>query len=197
MSLPKIDDFDLLEIIGTGSYSTVHRARNKVRFNKCFLCFGCIDWIIYVFAALQTVLRDKMCCKVQSITIRHRKSTARNKTTKNIKSQAHRGNDRFSLGRKVSWHHSNSIELNNTGIKQLYLPRNIYIVMELCNAGNLSTYIKRHQTLPESTCKFFMRQLALAIKYMRSNNVSHFDLKPHNLLLTKSPNLTLKVADFG
>lgn len=30
MSMPKINDYDLLEIIGTGSYSTVHRARNKV-----------------------------------------------------------------------------------------------------------------------------------------------------------------------
>lgn len=69
--------------------------------------------------------------------------------------------------------------------------------MELCTAGNLSAYIKRHQTLPESTCKFFMRQLASAMQYMRSNNISHFDLKPHNLLLTKSPNLTLKIADFG
>lgn len=69
--------------------------------------------------------------------------------------------------------------------------------MELCNAGNLSTYIKKHKKLPENTCKYFMRQLASALKYMRSNNVSHFDLKPQNLLLTKSPTLTLKVADFG
>lgn len=69
--------------------------------------------------------------------------------------------------------------------------------MELCNAGNLSTYIKRHCTLPESTCKFFMKQLASAMQYMRSNNISHFDLKPQNLLLIKAPNLTLRVADFG
>lgn len=32
---------------------------------------------------------------------------------------------------------------------------------------------------------------------MRSNNVSHFDLKPQNLLITRTPQLTLKVADFG
>lgn len=69
--------------------------------------------------------------------------------------------------------------------------------MELCNAGNLSAYIKRHITLPENTCKFFMKQLASALKYMRLNNISHFDLKPQNLLLIKSPSLTLKVADFG
>lgn len=75
--------------------------------------------------------------------------------------------------------------------------RIIYIVMELCDGGNLSTYIKRHRTLPECTCKFFMKQLASALQYMRSNNVCHFDLKPQNLLLVKSPVLALKVADFG
>lgn len=69
--------------------------------------------------------------------------------------------------------------------------------MELCNAGNLSAYIKRHCTLPENTCKYFMKQLASAMQYMRTNNISHFDLKPQNLLLIKSPNLMLKVADFG
>lgn len=69
--------------------------------------------------------------------------------------------------------------------------------MELCNAGNLSAYIKRHKTLPETTCKWFMRQLASAMKYMRSCNISHFDLKPQNLLLIHAPTLMLKVADFG
>lgn len=69
--------------------------------------------------------------------------------------------------------------------------------MELCDAGNLSTYIKRHGMLLENTCKFFIKQLASAMKYMRSNNISHFDLKPQNLLLVKSPTMTLKVADFG
>lgn len=69
--------------------------------------------------------------------------------------------------------------------------------MELCAAGDLSAYIRRHHRLPESTCKFFLRQLAIALRYMRSHNVSHFDLKPHNLLLTHTPALTLKVGDFG
>uniref|UniRef100_A0A6B2EG62 Serine/threonine-protein kinase ULK3 n=1 Tax=Phlebotomus kandelakii TaxID=1109342 RepID=A0A6B2EG62_9DIPT len=75
--------------------------------------------------------------------------------------------------------------------------KNIYIVMELCNSGSLSTFIKRRNVLPETTCRFFLRQLALALEYMRSNNVSHFDLKPQNLLLTKTPQVVLKVADFG
>lgn len=69
--------------------------------------------------------------------------------------------------------------------------------MELCSSGNLSNYIKQHRSLPESTCRYFLRQLSAALKYMRSNDVSHFDLKPQNLLITQTPQLTLKVADFG
>ncbi|XP_059610415.1 serine/threonine-protein kinase ULK3 [Phlebotomus argentipes] len=79
----------------------------------------------------------------------------------------------------------------------LYDDKNIYIVMEYCNSGSLSAFIKRRNVLPETTCRFFLRQLALALEYMRSNNVSHFDLKPQNLLLTKTPQVVLKVADFG
>lgn len=71
--------------------------------------------------------------------------------------------------------------------------------MELCYAGNLSAYIKKHKTLSENVCRYFMQQLASAMQYMRTNNISHFDLKPQNLLLCRSNGvmLTLKVADFG
>ncbi|XP_019559803.2 serine/threonine-protein kinase ULK3 [Aedes albopictus] len=81
----------------------------------------------------------------------------------------------------------------------LYDEKCIYIVMEYCNGGSLSTYIRQRQKLGEVTCKVFLRQLASALKYMRENEVSHFDLKPQNLLLMKSNGSAqaLKVADFG
>lgn len=76
--------------------------------------------------------------------------------------------------------------------------RNIYIVLEYCNAGNLSHFIRTKKALPESTCRYFLRQLAAAVQYMRANDISHFDLKPQNLLLTRGANnVSLKVADFG
>ncbi|XP_017075211.1 serine/threonine-protein kinase ULK3 [Drosophila eugracilis] len=76
--------------------------------------------------------------------------------------------------------------------------KNIYIVLEYCNAGNLSAFIRTKKALPESTCRYFLRQLAAAVQYMRANDVSHFDLKPQNLLLTRGANnVSLKVADFG
>ncbi|XP_017765550.1 PREDICTED: serine/threonine-protein kinase ULK3 isoform X2 [Eufriesea mexicana] len=73
----------------------------------------------------------------------------------------------------------------------------IYIVMEYCDGGDLSSFIRRKHKLPEQICRRFLQQLAFALKYLRNNNVFHMDLKPQNLLLTRRPQLTLKVGDFG
>ncbi|KYM76934.1 Serine/threonine-protein kinase ULK3 [Atta colombica] len=73
----------------------------------------------------------------------------------------------------------------------------IYIVMEYCDGGDLSSFIKKKHKLPESTCRRFLQQLALALKYLRDHNVCHMDLKPQNLLLMRKPQLVLKVGDFG
>ena len=73
----------------------------------------------------------------------------------------------------------------------------IYIVMEYCNAGDLSSFIRKKHKLPEQICRRFLQQLALALKYLRNHNVSHMDLKPQNLLLTRKPHLVLKLGDFG
>lgn len=76
----------------------------------------------------------------------------------------------------------------------------IYIVMEHCNAGDLSVYIKKRRALPEHVARTFCQQLCAALLFMRRQNISHMDLKPSNLLLhaplAGAPPL-LKVADFG
>lgn len=74
------------------------------------------------------------------------------------------------------------------------LHRHIYIAMEYCNGGDLSHFIKRKHKLAENVCRQFLQQLALALKYLRNHNVCHMDLKPQNLLLTRTKEITLKVA---
>ncbi|CAO0790614.1 unnamed protein product [Mucor circinelloides] len=88
----------------------------------------------------------------------------------------------------------------------------IYLVMEYCSMGDLSHYIKEVRSnkalkgpaggLPESVVRHFLKQLANALLFLRSQNLIHRDIKPQNLLLTPSntPNddlPVLKVADFG
>lgn len=70
----------------------------------------------------------------------------------------------------------------------------IYIVMEYCDGGDLSSFIHSRQKLNEKVCRLFLQQLASALQYLRQNNVSHMDLKPKNLLLSSKTKPKLKLA---
>ncbi|KZS03768.1 Serine/threonine-protein kinase ULK3 [Daphnia magna] len=73
----------------------------------------------------------------------------------------------------------------------------IYIIMEYCEGGDLSVFVRSHKQLQEKICKSFLCQLASALQYLRQHNIVHMDLKPSNLLLTSRRNPVLKLADFG
>ncbi|XP_065644507.1 serine/threonine-protein kinase ULK3 isoform X2 [Hydra vulgaris] len=73
----------------------------------------------------------------------------------------------------------------------------IFLILEYCSGGDLSSYIKTYKRLPEHTTRKFLRQLALALRYIREKNISHMDLKPHNLFIESKNNFSLKVGDFG
>ncbi|KAG6334702.1 hypothetical protein ID866_4381 [Astraeus odoratus] len=110
--------------------------------------------------------------------------------------------------------------------------RNIYLIMEYCAGGDLTNYIKKRGRvegleyaptpgaalqyyphpktggLDEIVVRSFLRQLARALKFLRTRNLIHRDIKPQNLLLTPAPPEelakghpigvpVLKVADFG
>ncbi|EJD01812.1 kinase-like protein [Fomitiporia mediterranea MF3/22] len=110
--------------------------------------------------------------------------------------------------------------------------KNIYLIMEYCSGGDLTNYIKKRGKvdtleyvpspgaapiyyphpkaggLDEIVVRSFLRQLGRALKFLRSRNLIHRDIKPQNLLLKPaSPEELarghplgvpiLKVADFG
>ncbi|XP_067619445.1 serine/threonine-protein kinase ULK3 isoform X2 [Eurosta solidaginis] len=153
MTLPRITDFELLEKLGVGSYSTVYKARHKKE--------GSYHAIkIVEMATLSSSSRENLITEIRLLR---------------------------------SLNHKYIVTLEDF----FWDEKNIYILLEFCNAGNLSTYIRTKKALPESTCRYFLRQLAAAVQYMRANDVCHFDLKPQNLLLTRNSNVVLKVADFG
>ncbi|KAG8182072.1 hypothetical protein JTE90_008607 [Oedothorax gibbosus] len=83
-------------------------------------------------------------------------------------------------------------------------PKNLYIVIEYCNGGDLSEYLQVKKILSEDTIRFFLRQIAEAMKVLNQKEVVHRDLKPQNILLCHSgaanpppSQITLKIADFG
>ena len=100
--------------------------------------------------------------------------------------------------------------------------KNIYIVMEYCDGGDLSAVIRQRKQLPEPACRCdstavtrhfcsnpvhhgtaavvltrhcrrFLQQLGAALQFLRKHNVSHLDLKPSNLLICGSHPPILKV----
>lgn len=73
----------------------------------------------------------------------------------------------------------------------------IYLIMEYCSGGDLSSFLRSRRTLPEYIVRRFLQQLASALHYMRSKHVSHMDLKPSNILLSCTDNPQLKIGDFG
>jgi len=100
----------------------------------------------------------------------------------------------------------------------------IHLIMDFCGLGDLSQFIKRRNRfsdyyppdlvrtferypsgpgggLNEYLVRYFLRQLACAVRFLRSKNLIHRDLKPQNLLLVPGPTPSslpvLKIADFG
>ena len=73
----------------------------------------------------------------------------------------------------------------------------INIIMEYCQGGDLSTFIKSKRTIPEKYVRRFVQQIACALKHLHLKGIAHMDLKPQNILLTSVNNPSLKLADFG
>jgi len=84
----------------------------------------------------------------------------------------------------------------------------IHLIMELCELGDMSYFIKKRDTLSrhdttadivrkypnpaagglnEVVVRHFLKQLASALEFLRQRNFIHRDVKPQNLLLDPSP----------
>jgi len=66
--------------------------------------------------------------------------------------------------------------------------RHYYINMELCNGGELSTYLEKYMekygtAFPEELVQHFMRQIIDAFKYIHGKKIIHRDVKLSNILL--------------
>lgn len=155
--MANINNYEMLNLLGSGTYSTVHKGI------------------------------DKRTREVVAIKVMERKRILKGKMSIDNLIQE------IELLKKLQ--HKFIVKMEDF----CWDAQNIYIIMELCEVS-LSSFIKKRQRLSESTCRIFVRMLAEAMKYLRANNVSHFDLKPQNLLLTRpnsSSTFVLKICDFG
>ncbi|KAK6341307.1 camp-dependent protein kinase catalytic subunit [Orbilia brochopaga] len=73
--------------------------------------------------------------------------------------------------------------------------KNLYMVMDFIEGGELFSLLRKSQRFPNPVAKFYAAEVALALDYLHSLNIIYRDLKPENLLLDRHGHL--KITDFG
>lgn len=77
-------------------------------------------------------------------------------------------------------------------------PKNLYLVMEHLQGGELFEHVVDVGHLSEPTAARVVRQVASALAYCHEHGVVHRDIKPENILVVdEDQELTVKLIDFG
>ncbi|XP_006873086.1 PREDICTED: serine/threonine-protein kinase 33 [Chrysochloris asiatica] len=83
-------------------------------------------------------------------------------------------------------------------------PKTMYLVMELCEDGELKAILDRKGHFSENETRWIIHSLASAIAYLHNKDIVHRDLKLENIMVKSSfidanneMNLNIKVTDFG
>ncbi|KAF2497548.1 Pkinase-domain-containing protein [Lophium mytilinum] len=73
--------------------------------------------------------------------------------------------------------------------------KNLYMVMDFVEGGELFSLLRKSQRFPNPVAKFYAAEVTLALDYLHGMNIIYRDLKPENLLLDRHGHL--KITDFG
>nr|XP_048316473.1 serine/threonine-protein kinase 33 isoform X1 [Myodes glareolus]XP_048316474.1 serine/threonine-protein kinase 33 isoform X1 [Myodes glareolus]XP_048316475.1 serine/threonine-protein kinase 33 isoform X1 [Myodes glareolus]XP_048316476.1 serine/threonine-protein kinase 33 isoform X1 [Myodes glareolus] len=83
-------------------------------------------------------------------------------------------------------------------------PKQMYLVMELCEDGELKEVLDTKGHFSENETRLIIQSLASAIAYLHNKDIVHRDLKLENIMVKSSfmddnneMNLNIKVTDFG
>ncbi|KAL2368184.1 AGC/PKA protein kinase [Blastomyces gilchristii SLH14081] len=73
--------------------------------------------------------------------------------------------------------------------------KNLYMVMDFVEGGELFSLLRKSQRFPNPVAKFYAAEVTLALEYLHDHHIVYRDLKPENLLLDRHGHL--KITDFG
>jgi len=77
-----------------------------------------------------------------------------------------------------------------------------FVVMPMCEGGELFNFLVTEAEVPESECKRIIREILQAVGHLHDNNLIHRDVKPENILFDINKDLgeespkTVKLIDF-
>ena len=74
--------------------------------------------------------------------------------------------------------------------------KNVKIVVEYCEGGDLLKKIKS-EVVEEENVKKMIRKILVILQYLHSLGVIHRDIKPENILVCEGENPEIKLIDFG
>ncbi|KAI1466993.1 Pkinase-domain-containing protein [Daldinia caldariorum] len=74
-------------------------------------------------------------------------------------------------------------------------PKNLYMVMDFVEGGELFSLLRKSGRFPNPVAKFYAAEVTLALEYLHDRHIIYRDLKPENLLLDRHGHL--KITDFG
>jgi serine/threonine protein kinase len=70
--------------------------------------------------------------------------------------------------------------------------------MELCEGGDLYTYLQKRKEIAESTACEIIYKILNAVQYLQIYGIIHRDLKPENILMVHTEGkYDIRVVDFG
>ncbi|KAJ6446102.1 PH domain-containingprotein [Purpureocillium lavendulum] len=75
--------------------------------------------------------------------------------------------------------------------------RLLIIIMEYIPGGDLGKIILDDGAFPEDMAQTMSKQLLSALGYLHTNNITHRDVKPDNILINTIEPLEVKLTDFG
>ncbi|KAJ4055247.1 hypothetical protein NW761_000819 [Fusarium oxysporum] len=185
----RVNQYTILEEIGRGSYGAVHLAKDQ---------FG-NEYAVKEFS------KARLRKRLQSTILRQgprgpRRMGPGGRDPFNSVPRVKDSNDALHLIREEI---AIMKKLNHPNLVQLYEvlddpeEDSIYMVLEMCRKGVvMKVGLNEHANpYPEENCRYWFRDLILAIEYLHAQGVIHRDIKPDNLLLSDDD--VLKVVDFG
>lgn len=79
--------------------------------------------------------------------------------------------------------------------EQIVTETHLLFFMELCQGGDLLSYVRHRRKVPEPVAKYLFRQLIIGIGYIHAKDIVHRDIKLENILIDNEG--VVKIADFG